>query len=304
MTNTMAIQEPLRLFLRELRIHELVSPTELEIGLTHIESELSRVMLDAHTAMVKKVPWSKAATDFENYPFLSQLHTAIDDILTLTLPPELFEWAVSFIGSPEPQSFEKMRLGLVAAAADGSSPYIQALARFGLFEAVRLNLVIMNRLFPAETTGVGIDVAEINDIAEKRVNEWLSTEPVLPEGVRPLETIVAVALKTLETRVEELKTGLACIRNSLAKALEDRARIEAMLNEMDTVDAVLIRNAMAPRLEEQRFSVDELKRRHKFALDAHSRNTLDQRFRRSLKKNLAQLKRKGPALLDIIKDGI
>src|SRR5690606_12150480 len=49
--------------------------------------------------------------------------------------------------------------GKLGGATD---PHRQALARFALFEGVRLNLVVMARWFPHETLGVGLEMGDLD----------------------------------------------------------------------------------------------------------------------------------------------
>lgn len=116
-----------------------------------IEAELERIALDAHAANRRGAPLSDAVVDFANYPHLARVHAFVDDILTLNLPAEVVDWVESLLSMPEPPSWEGMRTALVSVAGDDRHPRLQALAQFALFEAVRLNLVVMTRWFPDET---------------------------------------------------------------------------------------------------------------------------------------------------------
>lgn len=138
MTN-LALQNPLREFAAALRLHDVIAPAEFEAGLVHLEAELERVALDAYAALRHGVPLSEAAGDFFNYPQLARLHAAVDDVLTMSLPPQLVSWVQSLLSMPEPPTFDGMRTAMVLAAADSEHPHRQALARFVLFEGVRLN---------------------------------------------------------------------------------------------------------------------------------------------------------------------
>lgn len=300
--NSLALREPLRAFTQQLRLDELIAPEELEDGLAQLEVDLQRVALDAHAVTVRGVPLADAVLDFENYPHLARLHAAVDDILTMSLPPELEAWVRRLIATPEPPSFESMRTALVATAADATRPLQQALARFFLFEGVRLHLVVMVKWFPNETIGVGLDVGELSRIAQGRIDGWMAEGDPTPAGTRPFPILVAAALHGLDQHIDELRAAIAALQNDFVEATRKHAEIEAHLSEMDTTDALLIRNAIAPVLGEQRLTVEHLQRRHFLAMGDVSRAALDQRFRRARQRGVEGLKRRRVALLDLIRD--
>ncbi|MEZ4226972.1 MAG: hypothetical protein R3B13_38885 [Polyangiaceae bacterium] len=300
--NSLALREPLRAFIQHLGLDELIAPGELEDGLAQLEVELQRLALDAQAATVRGVPLADAVLDFENFHQLARLHAAVDDILTMSLPAELETWVRRLLASPEPPSLEVMRTALVATAADPTNPLQQALARFFLFEGVRFQLVVMVKWFPTETIGVGLDVGELSRIAESRINGWMAEGDPTPADTRPFHMLVAAALHGLDEHVGELRATIATLQSDFIEAARRHAQIEAQLNEMDTTDALLIRNAIAPVLGEQQLTVDHLQRRHFLAMGDVSRNALDQRFRRARQRGAEGLKRRRVALLDLIRD--
>jgi len=299
--SNLSIQEPLRVLAAALRIHEVIPPAEFEAGLAHLETEVERVALDAHAAQRRGLSLSNAVQDFVNYPQLARLHASIDDILTLSLPPQLFGWVQMLVSTPEAPSFDMMRTAVVAAAADSHHPRRQALARFALFEGVRLNLVLMARWFPDETLGVGLDMDELDKIAEDRVEHWLAEDLALHNDVRPFHVIVAAAVHALNDRADELRAGLALLQRDFFEAVQRRAAVERVLSEMDVRDALLIRNELAPALDEQRFTVEHLQERHT-VLGGVSRNALDQRMKRIRAKLKSAPPRRSVALLDLLRE--
>lgn len=301
MTN-LALQNPLREFAAALRLHDVIAPAEFEAGLLHLEAELERVALDAYAALRHGVPLSEAAGDFVNYPQLARLHAAVDDILTMSLPPQLVSWVKSLLSMPEPPTFDGMRTAMVLAAADSEHPQRQALARFALFEGVRLNLVLMARWFPHETIGVGLELGDLDRIAEARISEWLAEAPAAPDDVRPFHVIVSAAVQALGTHAGELRAGLAHLQSEFLEAAQRRARVEEVLSEMDVKDALLIRNELAPDLDEQRLTVEHLQERHSLVLSGVSRNALDQRIKRARRKTRGDLRRRRAALLDLLRE--
>lgn len=300
--DALALRDPLRDFIQHLGLAEVVPFEDMDHGLAHLEVELQRLALDAHAAIAQGIPFADATLDFENYPHLARAHAALDDILTLSLPPELETWVRKLLGTPEPPTFEGMRTALVATAADPSRPLQKALARFLLFEGVRLQLVVMVKWFPKETIGVGVGLGALSRIAEDRIQVWLAAEDPVPADTRPFHILVAAALHAFDEHVGELRSSLASLKNDFIEALRRQADIETFLNEMDATDALLFRNELAPELGEQKLTVDHLQRRHIIVMGSVSRNALDQRFRRARSRGVERLRRQRVALLDLIRE--
>jgi hypothetical protein len=299
----LALRDPLRHFLQEVGFDSIIRPADLEAGLEHIEVELQRIALDARVANTQGTRLVEAVSDFENYPHLARCHTAIDDILTMSLPPELEAWARNLVSAPEPPSFEGVRCALLSAAADSSNATRQALARLALFEGVRLNLVLMARWNPSETFGVGMELKNLDEIAEDIVDRWLSEGPAIPANTRPFHILVAAALERLAERSAEMRTFLWSMQKDFVEAQAIRGHIEATLAQMDAVDALLIRNHLAPAFDEQKLTVEHLQKRHVMALGGMSRDALDQRVHRARQKGAASLRRRRVALIDLLRGG-
>ncbi len=298
----LALHNSLRNFYTTLGLDEVMPPADFEEGLVSLESELERVALDAYTATRQSVCFAKAVHDWDNYPYLARLHSALDDILTMSLPPTLERWITELLSSPEPPSFRETRRALVQEAASGVNPRLRALARFALFESVRLNIVLMARWYPDETFGVGLELQELDKIADEQVTEWLSQDPAAPEHTRPLLLIVVSALERLTIKSVDLRDALRGLQADVVAELKTRAAIEAALADMDVRDALLIRNYAAPYFGEQKLTIEHLQKRHFHVLGDVQRNTLDQRLRRALKKNGDALRRRRVALFDLLRN--
>lgn len=294
-----SLRDPLRQLVGEADLGDLVNLDEIEAGLAHLEAEVGRIAMDAYTALAKGTRLGDAVLDFENYPYLARFHAYMDDILTLSLPPELEQWLRKLVAMPEPPAFESMRCKLVATAAEPANPYLQALARFVLFEGVRLNLVLGVHSHREETMGVGLQLGELDEIAEQHVDTWLAEGPAVPEDTRPFHIIVAAAVEKLAERSNELHEEMRSVKRDVVEAISRRCQIEAALAEMDTVDALLVRNAIGPALGEQRLKVEHLQQRH-IVLEDYKREALDQRLKRAKEKGDAGLRRRRVALVDLL----
>jgi hypothetical protein len=296
------LHHPIREFAAAMRLNEIIPPAEFEIGLTQLEAEIERIALDAHTARLAGLTFSEAASDFVNYPYLARVHVAIDNMLTMSLPPRLAKWVQTFLSMPQPPSLNNMRTALVATAVSSDNPRLEALARFALFEGVRLNLVVMARWFPTETFGVGLEMIDLDKIAEERTAEWLAQEPVVPDDVRPFHVIVAAALQTLGERADELHRALAELQRDFVEEVQLRGTVEEVLGEMDVRDALLIRNELAPSLGEQHLTIERLQERHLMVLGNVETNTLHVRSGRARSGTRDSLRRKRVALLDLFRE--
>ncbi|GAB4518708.1 MAG: hypothetical protein Tsb0020_37270 [Haliangiales bacterium] len=297
----LALRDPLQSFYDALALDDLIPPQEFEAGLRSLSLQLERVALDAHTATVHEVSFAEAAQDWDNYPHLARIHAAFDDILTMSLPPTLARWVTRLISAPEPPALEELGRALVSAADSAPDPRLHALARFALFEGVRLNVVLMARWNPRETFGVGIEMIDLDRIAEETVAKWLSAQTAVPADTRPFHVIVAAALTGLTHESEALRDAVRTVHADIRAELLQRAEYEQAFAEMDIREGLLIRNAVAPALDEQKLTVEHLQQRHAMVLGDVSRNALDQRLGRAVKKGTAALKRRRVALFDLLR---
>lgn len=302
--NLLTLREPIRQFADHLGLTKVVGPQELDAGLAHIEAEMQRITLDAHTAKQKGVGFAVAAGDFENFPHMARFHVGVDDLLTMGLSPKIEKWVRKMLASPEPPAFDKMRASLVAAAADTTEPTRQALCHFLLYEATRLNLVLAARWYPQETIGVGLEIGQLDELAERTVQEWLSKRPAVPSGTRPFRIIVSAALQRMTELTAELHDELQSVQRDFLDAAQKRARIEEALAKMEPAEALLIRNTpeISAVLGEQSLTVERLQGRHFLTLGQVTRNALDQRLRRARQRGAADLKRRRVALLELLRD--
>ena len=56
-------------------------------GLQQAQVELARVGLDVQLAKARGTSLAIAAQDFDNYPALARLHSAVEDMLRWSMPP-------------------------------------------------------------------------------------------------------------------------------------------------------------------------------------------------------------------------
>jgi hypothetical protein len=297
-----ALEEPIRQFLTLAQFDTVVPRHELEDGVGQLVAEIERFALDAHTAIARRVPFADAVTDWVNFPQLARMHAALEDILTRRLPRPLQRWANRMFATPLPD-MEGLRTALVLAAATEENPHLRALARFVLFEGVRINLLVDAKLEPHEIIGAGVVAPDLDDLAEEHVDRWLAEAPAVPEGVRPFEVIVAAARIALREHACAVREHLAQVHRDLLEAAQRRAELESELNEMEVGDALLVRNELAPHLDEQQLGREHLRERHPVAFGDVGANALDKQARRLLDRaeRDGHVRRRGGTLLDILR---
>lgn len=288
---------------RAMRLDSVLPPEDWERGIAHVKSELRRLAVDAETAVARGLKFSDAATDFENFGLLARCHAGVDDILTLSLPRELVQWVLQMVehmDELEPQLDDLTEDLVQMAACQGSVPDpAPALAKFFLFEMVRLQLILLARRNPHEFFGRGLELEDLSVIAEKQVDTWL--EDAAPTDVRSRLIMQAAACLELVAKVTEMKEELARVRHVIADNLAARARLEEQMLELEPSDSLMIRNVFAPDFGLQQLSIEELHSRHPAAMGGLSAEALHKRFQR-LRKRKKVPRRKGIALLDLLRE--
>lgn len=296
--------ELIRRFFDSFGLTEIVGGSEaLLAGLNQIQADLLRVGLDVQTAKAKGCSFSKAVQDFDNYPHLARMHTAMDDMLRWSLPPAMATWARQFVLEPPPLIADELRTYLVDMATSDPNPVRRAVCEWGLFEGVMMNLTIRVHLYPEETSMLGVERNDLCEIAERTVANWLKPPTIPTDGIRPIDVIVAAALSALDEYSQQQRQAMLLVQNDYREQIERQSRFDQLLSELDAGDAVLVRNDLAKELGERRLSVELLQSRHPLVLGDWDRNTLDKRLSRTRKKLLkggvSAVRRKQDALLDI-----
>lgn len=290
-----------------------------EAELNLLASQVMRAGLDAKVARVYGRSLSDAACDFDNYPFLARFHAYVGDILLMTLPPELSRWAERFFQMAEHLSLDLLQGALVQQAVHDEDPIRREMWRVLLFEAVRINLMVLYVLNPA-TAEAGIPLEELSTIAEQTMDEWLAEPPPLGEGMRPFSMLVVSAVSGIERYSAELRSTIGAIEGEYMEEMRWRARLDRELARFDLRDGLLIRNVMTrrpvkkvkkklydqPLSYERPLSVEQLQGRHPLPFQGMSRNAIDQRLRRARQRlearDVTKLQRKGKALVDVMQE--
>lgn len=305
--------------LTELNLGALApSPEHLEQGLVELEAVLLRIANEAHEAEARRVPLIEAVQDDVTFPALHRLHVGVRDFLTFELPKPFIDWFTSFMERPTSPLGEELQVALGRMALSASVPAAgSALARVLLFEAIRLNVLLMDHIPAAVERGTDSSVAalavptlvrqavddrDIDAIADRQLSWWIKAASEIPGDVRPLNVLFAAAMVELNQQAEGLKEVLARVSGEIARELEARHELERRLQQMNAPDAVLIRNVASEALGEQRLTVERLQRNHPLALEGRSRNALDQQTSRLVRRIESGCwpTRRAPAVIDIL----
>lgn len=291
--------------LRAMELDTVLPPENWERGIAHVKSELRRLAVDAETAVARGLKFSDAVTDFENFGILARCHAAVDDVLTLSLPTELIQWVlrvVSRLDELESQLDDVTEDLVQMAAFQGPiADPAPALAKFLLFEMVRLQLILLARRNPHEFFGRGLELEDLSVIAEKQVETWL--KEAVPVDVRSRLVMQAAACLELASRVTEMKEELIRVQNELVERFAARARLEEQMLGMEPSDSLMVRNAFAPDFGLQQLSVEELHSRHPAAMEGITVGALYKRFQRLMERKKAPRRKKNRiALLDLLRE--
>jgi hypothetical protein len=290
------------------QVFEMAAPPALQnVDLTAefevLQLKAAAVAAEVLLAERMGVPLADAVNDDQGYPRLAHLHTFFADILTLQLPPELLQWTRSLYERPPDATTTdgiQLRLGQLATSAETSAAE-RALARFVLFEWVRLGLALVDHQTEGKLALLDIRRRNLDSIAEKEVAKVMEAAQAHGNELRPVNLALAQAVCVLDQNVETLKSAFARIDEDTAAARERRAQIEKLLQAMDTKDAILMRNVFHEDLEEQRVQLDRLLKLHPEVLGDLKRDAAYKRVER-LKGRLEEgdrLERTSPSLVDL-----
>jgi hypothetical protein len=321
-------------------VRALPSTSETDPGsgvdLPELRDELEQVAIEALDARMRGVTPDAAVSD-ERFPNLVAFHTGLRDALLLEIPRDLQPWIAAIGGrdveaqlpdakpksGPEAAELEAQNQGVAgrlatlhpdlfarafgadpASAGDGPAQLQAALAELLLFESVRLQLLV-TVWSSTEFESLGGDEQALDEIAWAEVQAML-LEPELTEGdMRPLPVMVAAGSIALARDAADRAEALRMVSEDQRETLRMRARLRAALRELRLPESVLLENALAGLLGEDRQELMELQANRPIALDGLSRQAMDQRVsrgRRALTDEPDKWpSRRQPALFDLLR---
>ena len=147
--------------------------------------------------------------------------------------------------------------------------------------------------------------SDVDAIAYEELHALIHRPELAEPGVRPLTVILAAANVALARDAAERADELRLAGEDLREELHMRARLRAALRELRLPEAVLLENALAALLGEERRELTDLQAERPVALDGLSRQAMDQRVSRG-RRALARARqgwpsRRRPALFDLLR---
>ena len=166
---------------------------------------------------------------------------------------------------------------------------------------------------PHGTTASGL-VDELDSEAERAVERYLSQPDLLELETDPLEVMVEFACDRLLPLVDDLTALVKQLEAEIREPYELRAKLEAELSDVDVGDALLIKKHADDRLPElgvfgdnqPRMTNQRLRGMHPVPFEGKTDDAMNMRLDRIKKtvekRGLKSLKRKGPTILELLRD--
>ncbi len=281
-------------------------PEVLREGINQLKAGLLQVVADMAVAEQHGVALSEAVFDTVAYPHLASLHGFFQDLCVMDLPADIRPWAERAIKAGPPPDVPEVRRWMVYVALRGETPLHQMLAKLVLFEGLCLNQRLLLRAAGEHLEALAGRRSDVEKVADVGLLELLDNEEYAAglEGLEdPWPTMVTAASISLTAHAQELREQVGQLDAELRVELDVRGQFLDALDGLPPVDAVLLRNACATALGEERVTVEQLQVRHPGVLGGFKRNTLDQRLSRLMGRGEALLEPRQPrstTLLDLI----
>lgn len=284
-----------------------------EVDAEAMRHEFEALAQDAMQAQLAQLPLHQAVQDEENYPQLAAFHRTLRDALFVELPDAVQEWVASALPLQDSEhgsaanNVEQVLVQRAVAGRDApasSSQALQgALAEFLLFESVRLRLLV-GVWSNDEYESLGGDAPEIDAIAAAEVHALLGHPDIQDPQLRPTLIMLASASLRIHRNHAERAEALRHAGDEERETMRMQARLRAALRELRLQESVLLENALASLLGQERVELAQLQDARPLALAGMSRQAMDQRVSRS-RRALAGAKekwprRKRPSLFDLL----
>jgi hypothetical protein len=296
-----------------------------------LRDELEQVAIEALDARMRGVRPDAAVRD-DRFPNLVAFHTGLRDALLVEIPRDLQPWVAAIGGqdveaqlpdakpSSGSEAEAQTQAGQLASlhqdlfarafgadpahAGDGPAQLQAALAELLLFESVRLQLLV-TIWSSTEFESLGGDEQAIDEIAWAEVEAMLLEPELIGGDVRPLAVMIAAGNIALARDAADRAEALRMVTEDQRETLRMRARLRAALRELRLPESVLLENALAGLLGEDRQELMDLQASRPVALDGLSRQAMDQRVsrgRRALTDEPDKWpSRRRPALFDLLR---
>jgi hypothetical protein len=213
---------------------------QIEREMPAISLQTTRLALEVVAAETSGVSFL-AAVERPEFPLMARLHFGVLDILQTELPRELRDGVRALLEHAAGGDFDPMRKLLFEVASRQGDPEA-ALARFLLFQAVRLNLYLNTWTEPQlEAWG---SLRRIEERAESIVRELLRVDLMFHPDVRPLHVLVKEALIHLAVDAERIEAALRENVKSFMEKMELLTEAHRVVRELKAADAAVFRPGM------------------------------------------------------------
>lgn len=266
-------------------------------GLVAMGFELSAIAAELGKAEALGIRVDGAVNDPGSFPHLVRIHQGLQDIVTLALPDPLLGWAELFLANPPVHLLESLEQALLSAASKScSTPSLRRLARWALFEAVCLSLVMVDRASGQENlSAAGMDYSDIDRRAAVEVELAIANAATHPAGGATLDEMIRHATLLLVLEAERERT-LACDVDR-AEQLDRVGRGTAILATLDAIDAILLRAKFSSPTD--RLDLEAVRSRHSLVLGHLSSGSLSTRLSRAHERVMRGEGRRSAALVDL-----
>jgi hypothetical protein len=232
------------------------------------------------------VSLGEAVHAHERYPYLCRVHGLLQDAFVIELATELAPILRRFICRPPPGWTRHLMDQLcVVARARAAAPEERALARFLVFEEIRLSLGLAAYRTDGGFEGVGGSRRDLDAIAGRELDKLLAIPLELDATTpyRPLVTTIAAAMTHLAEHLEELRQ-VQGVAEELCQATRERAELELLLRDADPVDATILRHHFDRAEHQPPIPLVRLQLEHPLVLAGHTPDSLYQRSSRAVRK--------------------
>ena len=238
-----------------------------------------------------------AAVQRPRYPLMARIHFGLLDIMQTELPRELRQGVRDLLDRAAQGEFDPVRRLLFEVARRRSDPEA-ALARFLLFQAVRLNLYLATWDAPhLEAWG---SLRRVERMAQRIVGELLEVDAMFDPDVRPLHVLVKEAL--IHVAIDAARIEVA-LRENVPAFMDKMALLteaHRVVRELDAKDAAVFRPGItAEKLGSQRIA-------DRYPHWFRSANAVDQqrsRFRKTFNPEQPPVS-EGNRLVDVIRESL
>ncbi|TAK27429.1 MAG: hypothetical protein EPO40_17575 [Myxococcaceae bacterium] len=243
---------------------------QVEHEMPALQRSAGRLALEVLDAEERGIPYIEAVSQ-ASFPLMGRAHHGLLDMLQWRIPPALVEAMRAMLDLAGNGAFDPSRRLLFAIASRRSDPEA-ALARFLLYQAVRLNLYVRAWNSP-ELEAWGC-IGRIEEETQHVLSGLLAVPEMYDDEMLPLNVLVAEAMLHLSRDAARMRRLLA---DEMGDVLGDLAlMIEAtrVVRTLEAADAAVFRPGRAlEKLGSQQIA-------DRFPWHFPSANSVDQRRRR------------------------